>query len=322
MRSTPEQAGGRSQGPSDGGSPRKHSGGMTRLAALTFVAILAASPAMGCKPRPQPQLPGPGPLPHPYLYLDIDGTLVDGDGHIPEANLDALRAFRHAGGKVGIATGRMPDRAWPILRAIKPDLPVILANGAIIMGRDGEPLRISGIQDPAVVAKACRLIDAGGCEVVYTAWTTSEGSGIVKVDSGRCRVPPDQDWLVLKIRGRHCRRHHELLDGLRSRFGEDYLVLESGSGRYLGVSMSAAGTGKERALGLVARNMGVSLKKFAFVGDSGNDVAAAALVHQQGGRCFAVGNAVPALTRACPEQTIRTNSQGAVAEAVSRLLEP
>lgn len=43
---------------------------------------------------------------YPYLYCDIDGTLAD-QSIISEENVAALKKYRQAGGKLGLATGRV-----------------------------------------------------------------------------------------------------------------------------------------------------------------------------------------------------------------------
>lgn len=63
------------------------------------------------------------------IYLDLDGTALASGGHVPAATVDALRAYRGCGGRVGIATGRTLAESREAIAAIEPDLPVVLWNG-------------------------------------------------------------------------------------------------------------------------------------------------------------------------------------------------
>ena len=75
------------------------------------------------------------------LALDIDGTLLDSDGQIPEANrVGHQRVPSTAGVEVVLATGRRYDFARPIFEALPGPLTLILSNGAVVKTRDGQTL--------------------------------------------------------------------------------------------------------------------------------------------------------------------------------------
>jgi Cof subfamily protein (haloacid dehalogenase superfamily) len=74
------------------------------------------------------------------LALDIDGTILDSHGHIPEANREAIAGAIEAGVEVALATGRRYDFARPIFDRLPAPLTLILSNGAIVKRRDGETL--------------------------------------------------------------------------------------------------------------------------------------------------------------------------------------
>lgn len=50
-----------------------------------------------------------------YIFLDIDGTLVDYDGNMPESTCTALREAQKNGHKLIIATGRFLGQVYPWL---------------------------------------------------------------------------------------------------------------------------------------------------------------------------------------------------------------
>jgi Cof subfamily protein (haloacid dehalogenase superfamily) len=74
------------------------------------------------------------------LALDIDGTILDGHGHLPDANRDAIARAIEAGVEVALATGRRYDFARPIFEKLPAPLTLILSNGAIVKTRDGQTL--------------------------------------------------------------------------------------------------------------------------------------------------------------------------------------
>jgi Cof subfamily protein (haloacid dehalogenase superfamily) len=74
------------------------------------------------------------------LALDIDGTILDSEGQIPDANRRAIAAAIDAGVEVALATGRRYDFARPIFERLPAPLTLILSNGAIVKTRDGQTL--------------------------------------------------------------------------------------------------------------------------------------------------------------------------------------
>src|SRR5262245_51860214 len=90
------------------------------------------------------------------IYTDLDGTALDTTRHVRQATIDALREFRKRGGHVGIATGRTLGQADEAIRAIEPDLPVIVYNGAAIVSGASRKMRVLGHLDSASVAIATR----------------------------------------------------------------------------------------------------------------------------------------------------------------------
>ena len=66
------------------------------------------------------------------LALDLDGTLLDSRGKVPEANREAIRAAEDAGVLVTIATGRRFRDARPLGLELDLNAPLITHNGALL----------------------------------------------------------------------------------------------------------------------------------------------------------------------------------------------
>lgn len=66
------------------------------------------------------------------LAIDIDGTLLDSQGRIPQANIDAIHAARRAGLVVTLCTGRGLIESIFAAEAIEQRDPMVVAGGSII----------------------------------------------------------------------------------------------------------------------------------------------------------------------------------------------
>jgi len=74
------------------------------------------------------------------IALDIDGTLLDSHGNIPQDNRLAIGRAIDQGVEIVLATGRRYDFARPIFEALPGPLTLILSNGAIVKTKDGRTL--------------------------------------------------------------------------------------------------------------------------------------------------------------------------------------
>jgi Cof subfamily protein (haloacid dehalogenase superfamily) len=70
------------------------------------------------------------------LALDLDGTLLNSCGEIPEKNLEAIQKAEEKGVLVTIATGRRFRDALPVARQLNLNAPVICHNGALLKYAD------------------------------------------------------------------------------------------------------------------------------------------------------------------------------------------
>lgn len=72
------------------------------------------------------------------IAMDIDGTLLDSRGHVPEENVRAVMEAARRGIEIVLVTGRRFDFARPIADALPCDLHLIVSNGALIKSKSGE----------------------------------------------------------------------------------------------------------------------------------------------------------------------------------------
>lgn len=77
-------------------------------------------------------------LPIRLVALDIDGTLLDSQSRISDANLSALRRAHSLGVEVLLTTGRRHTFAMPIADALGFDLWLVSSNGAVTRCSQGK----------------------------------------------------------------------------------------------------------------------------------------------------------------------------------------
>src|SRR5262245_62527421 len=74
------------------------------------------------------------------VALDIDGTLLDSQGRLPDENRRAIARAQAAGVEIALATGRRYEFARTIFESLSAPFTLILSNGAIVKTHDGRPL--------------------------------------------------------------------------------------------------------------------------------------------------------------------------------------
>ena len=72
------------------------------------------------------------------IGIDIDGTLLNSQWQIPQANLKAIAEAVQRGIEVALVTGRRYDFALPIADQISSPLTMIVNNGALVKSKHGE----------------------------------------------------------------------------------------------------------------------------------------------------------------------------------------
>lgn len=72
------------------------------------------------------------------LAIDIDGTLLDSRGRLPDAHRDALVDASARGVEVALVTGRSFHFTAPVVELLPIPLTLILNNGAVVKRKTGE----------------------------------------------------------------------------------------------------------------------------------------------------------------------------------------
>ena len=74
------------------------------------------------------------------IGIDVDGTLLDSQGAIPQANRDAIHEAVAAGIQVALVTGRSYPFARPVADPLPPGITLIVSSGAVERAMDGSTL--------------------------------------------------------------------------------------------------------------------------------------------------------------------------------------
>jgi HAD superfamily hydrolase (TIGR01484 family) len=74
------------------------------------------------------------------IGIDVDGTLLDSRGHLPDANRDAIFEAVAAGIHIALVTGRSYPFARPVADTLPESLTLIVSSGAVERAMDGTVL--------------------------------------------------------------------------------------------------------------------------------------------------------------------------------------
>jgi Cof subfamily protein (haloacid dehalogenase superfamily) len=118
-------------------------------------------------------------LPIRLLAIDIDGTLLNPQFQIAEADLAALRRAHSLGVEIILVTGRRHTFAFPIAQQLGFDLWLITSNGAITRSLSGETFHRDFL--PAATArKLCGVMKEFRGNTVLTFDTEAKGAIVLE----------------------------------------------------------------------------------------------------------------------------------------------
>jgi hypothetical protein len=225
------------------------------------------------------------------IGVDVDGTLLDSEGRLPDENMAAIHEAVAAGIHVALVTGRSYPFARPVADPLPASLTLIVSNGAVERSMDGGTL-------------ARRLLDREVARAVLDATRPHRGAAalIFDRDAERQVVFESMDWNHPGRRG-YWARNQSLIDRcvpLEGALDEDPIQVMFNGGvedmRTLSVALrrdatayavslteyerrdfslidiTAPGATKGRALAWRAAQMGLSRDEVMAVGDNFNDL--------------------------------------------------
>jgi Cof subfamily protein (haloacid dehalogenase superfamily) len=271
------------------------------------------------------------------VAIDVDGTLLDGRGQIPRANLEALHAAAARGVLLAVVTGRSYPFALPAVGDLPDPLTLVVYNGAVARVRGGETIARFTI-DPAVAARVLAATrawrsattvqfdraDAGQTLFDQLSWDHPNRRGyyarvrhhVSQVEDLEAAMH-DADPVQVGFNGptADMRRLHVELAGLA-----DWPSLSVSATHYPVrdfslVDVNAAGATKGGTLAVVAAHFGVARDEVFAIGDNHNDVD----MLQWAGTAAVMGNAEPEVL-ALGYPIAPTNDEAGLAAAIKRFV--
>ena len=109
--------------------------------------------------------------PRKFLYVsDLDGTLLDGNGQLPENSAQRINRLIDNGLNFTIATARNYDSAYPLLKGLNIKHPVILFNGVYLTElHTGENIFFSDFISLDIIRKVVSIVETHNVEpFIYT----------------------------------------------------------------------------------------------------------------------------------------------------------
>ena len=273
------------------------------------------------------------------IGIDVDGTLLDSDGHLPDANRDAIHDAVASGIHVALVTGRSYPFARPVADALPASITLIVSSGAVERATDGTTL-------------ARRLLDRDIARQVLDATRDfrEHTAVIFDRDDARQIIFESMDWTLPNRQG-YWDRNHRLIDQetpleqslvedpIQVMFNGDSAAMRrlsqvlrgsanhsNGADRRFSVSLTeyllrdfsliditAPDATKGRALEWRAQQQGISRDEIMAVGDNFNDLE----MLEAAGIAVVMGNAVPELRRPGWHVTGHQNDAG-LAQAIRK----
>ncbi len=134
------------------------------------------------------------------IGIDVDGTLLDTDGHLPDANREAIHDAVAAGIHVSLVTGRSYPFARPVADTLPDSITLMVSSGAVERATDGTTL-------------ARRLLDRDVARRVLEATRDFRDHTAVIFDRDEARqiIFESMDWTHPNRQG-YWDRNHWLID--------------------------------------------------------------------------------------------------------------
>ena len=128
------------------------------------------------------------------LALDLDGTLLNSRGEIPEKNLEAIQQAEQMGVLVTIATGRRFRDALPVARQINLNAPLICHNGALLKYADTLENVAVSLLEKETVREILRVGKRFGGDALLSA--DPIGKGVLLYDTISAENIPLQKYIA------------------------------------------------------------------------------------------------------------------------------
>ncbi|MGG1629289.1 Cof-type HAD-IIB family hydrolase [Rossellomorea sp. NRS-1567] len=281
------------------------------------------------------------------IATDMDGTLLNENQEISEANKQAILDAQRQGIEVIVATGRSYEEARFVIKDAGISCDIICANGAEVRNKKGEVVYQAGIESALAKEIAAALNKTGIYFEVYTdqgTYTENYEMGIELIVDIFKTANPDvsEEQVRQAAKERFEKGHIKLVDDYGVLFEDSsqlvykFLVFSFDEKqlteaneklkKITGIAISSSGrenievnslqAQKGVALEKLLNDKGLSAEHAMAMGDNLNDLSMMKAV----GRPVAMGNALAQVKEFCPFITA-TNREDGVAKAIQEALQ-
>jgi len=274
------------------------------------------------------------------LAIDIDGTLLDSKGQLPDAHHEALIDAAGRGTRVALVTGRSFHFTRPIVERLHLPVTVIVNNGAVVKEPDGRSVMRHVLpRDAALAVLSCTRAFEDSVAIVFDRadvdderqivyermdWTHPHRRGYYEKNRAFIAAAPaslanalaEEDPIQVMFNGA-VEPMRALVRDLRSQpIASEYSVAitEYELRDFSLVDVNAAGCSKGTTLARWATDEGYERSEVMAVGDNLNDLE----MLEFAGIAVVMGNASDAVKRAKPYHITGTNDEGGLADAIRR----
>jgi Cof subfamily protein (haloacid dehalogenase superfamily) len=279
------------------------------------------------------------------LTLDLDGTLLDSRGKVPEANRAAIRAAEAKGVLVTIATGRRFWDARPVGLELELNAPLITHNGALLKYADTLENVAFSVLNESVAAEILRAGKAAGGNALvsadphgkgtlfydrvsadnvplqrYIEWANrlhGEDAGAVRRVGDLAEIVGSYEIIHISFSGT-CAAMAEMEIFLSGELGDTVTILSTIYPRldFTLIDILPADASKGGGTEKLARLEGIMPDEVMSIGDNFNDLE----MLEFAGTAVVMGNADPGLLEREEFYTTVSNDECGVAAAIERFI--
>ncbi len=280
------------------------------------------------------------------LALDLDGTLLNSKGAVPDANRAAIRAAEERGVLVTIATGRRFRDGRPLGLELDLNAPLITHNGALIKFADSLETVAASLLSNETALEIVRVgKEFGGDALVsadphgkgtllydrisddnvplqrYIAWGKrlhgDEAEEAVMHVEDLSEVLADHEVIHISFSG-SCSRMSEMSEYLKQELGDTITLLPTIYPRldFTLIDILPPDASKGKGVEKLALINGLEPENVMTMGDNFNDVE----MLEFAGTGVVMGNADPSLLERGEFYTTVSNDENGVAAAIDRFI--
>ncbi|MFI8687770.1 HAD family hydrolase [Rossellomorea sp. NPDC077527] len=282
-----------------------------------------------------------------FIATDMDGTLLNENQEISEANKQAILEAQQQGIEVVVATGRSYEEARYVIEDAGISCDIVCANGAEVRNKQGEIVYQAGIESTRAKEISDVLNETGIYFEIYTdrgTYTENYDMGVELIVDIFTTANPNvsEEQVRQAARERFEKGHIKLVEDYGVLFEDEsqlvykFLVfsfdekqLAEANSRLNKLSdIAISSSGKENievnnieaqkgvALEKLLNDKGLSAENAMAMGDNLNDLSMMKVV----GRPVAMGNALDQVKEFCPFITA-TNKEDGVAKAIQEVIQ-